>query len=81
MLFTGDVTTKLYQTNMTPEAVDAIYHAAMSVLPEPTGAVREEQAEPCANLVAPELIRMGYHLVGPRPVPRRQKDGLKLEVG
>ena len=63
------------------EAVDALYHAAMRVLPEPTGGVREKLAEHDAHLLAPELVRMGYHLVGPKPVPRRQKGGLKLDVG
>ncbi len=63
------------------EAVDALYQAAMRVLPEPGGGVREKRAEQESHLVAPELIRMGYHLVGPRPAPRQKKGGLKLDVG
>ena len=53
----------------------------MRVLPEPAGAVRQKRAELGAELVAPELVRMGYHIVGPRPAPRQQKGGLKLDVG
>ena len=63
------------------ETVDVLYYAGMRVLPEPNGAVRAKRAELAANLVAPELVRMGYHLVGTRPIPRRQKGGLKLDVG
>ncbi len=63
------------------ETVDVMYHAGMRVLPEPNGAVRAKRAELAANLVAPELVRMGYHLVGTRPIPRRQTGGLKLDVG
>lgn len=64
------------------EAVDALYQAAMRVLPEPTGGgVREKRAGQGAHLVAPELVRMGYHIVGPKPVPRGQKGVLKLDVG
>ncbi len=63
------------------QIVDALYHAAMRVLPEPAGAVRERRAELGASLIAPELVRMGYQLVGPRPTPRQQKGRLKLDVG
>ena len=63
------------------ETVDVLYYAGIRVLPEPNGAVRAKRAELAANLVAPELARMGYHLVGTRPITRRQKGGLKLDVG
>lgn len=63
------------------ETVDALYHAAMNVLPEPAGSVREKRAELGANLIAPELSRMGYRLVGPKPAHHQVRSGLRLDVG
>lgn len=62
------------------ETVDALYHAGTRVLPERELDARERRAEQGASLVAPELCRLGYQLVGPKPAPR-QKGGLKLEAG
>ena len=61
------------------EAIDLMFDVGRAVLPE-TGVALEQRAERAANLVAPELARKGYHLVGPKPIPRRNA-GLKLEAG